>query len=212
MLRRGDAYTAGLFRQSEDQREAGAPPAWMSYVTVEDADATAARAAELGGTVHAGPFDVQQAGRMAVLADPQGAVFAIWQPREHPGAGIVNEPGALSWNDLMTTDVDAATSFYGELFGWESDQVGDMPYWTLRNGGASNGGVMPIPEEQRAAGVPPVWNAYFAVDDLDTALRAVDEGGGAVLVGPVDMDAGRFAVARDPQGATFSLFAGRLDP
>jgi predicted enzyme related to lactoylglutathione lyase len=211
MLRRDGAYAAALYAQSEDQRKAGMPPAWVSYVTVQDADATATRAAELGATVLAGPFDVVQAGRMAVIADPQGAAFAVWQPREHIGAQIVNQPGALTWNDLLTTDVDAAATFYRDLLGWEVEQVGEMPYWMIRNGGASNGGLMPIPDDQRSAGVSPVWNAYFAVDDLDEALRTVQAGGGELVAGPIDMDAGRFAAVRDPQGAALSLFAGRLD-
>jgi predicted enzyme related to lactoylglutathione lyase len=162
--------------------------------------------------VLAGPYDVAQAGRMAVIADPHGAALALWQPRDRAGAEVVNEPGALSWNDLLTTDVDAAAAFYRDLLGWEVEQIPGAPYWTIRNRGASNGGMMPMPDEPRAAGAPPAWNVYFAVADLDAALRTVQELGGALVAGPMEVPAGRFAVLRDPQGAVFSLVAGRLDP
>ena len=212
MLRRDGAYVAALYRQGDDQRDQGIPPAWTSYVTVADVDAASERVPALGGRVLAGPFDVLRAGRTAVIADPQGAALALWQPRDRPGAEVVNEPGALSWNDLITTDVEGARRFYGELLGWEVEQIPGAPYWTIRNRGARNGGMMPMPEPQRAAGMPPAWNAYFAVEDVDDALRTVQDSGGGIVVGPTAVPAGRFAVLRDPQGAVFSVLAGELDP
>jgi predicted enzyme related to lactoylglutathione lyase len=113
----GDSV-AGLTPQAPQQREAGIRPHWFNYVTVASADDTAARTKELGGTVHAGPFDVMDIGRMAVIADPTGAMFGAWEPRSGIGAERVNEPGCLTWNDLATNDVDAATEFYSGLFGW----------------------------------------------------------------------------------------------
>src|SRR5579863_10304413 len=109
MMLVGDKPVAAISAQPEQQREAGVPPMWNSYVTVEDADATAARAGELGGNVHAPPFDVMDVGRMAVIADPQGAFFEVWQPKLHIGANLVNGPGLLSWNELHTNDLDGAT-------------------------------------------------------------------------------------------------------
>jgi len=212
MLRRDGANVAALYQQGDDQREQGMAPMWLSYVSVDAVDALAERVPALAGTVLRRPFDVLQAGRMAVVADPQGAVLLLWQPRGHHGADVVNEPGALSWNDLLTTDVDGAAAFYGELLGWEIEQVPGAPYWTIRNGGRSNGGIMPMPEEQRAAGMPTTWNAYFAAEDLDDALATAQEVGGALLLGPMAVPAGRFAVLRDPQGAVFSLLTGDLDP
>jgi predicted enzyme related to lactoylglutathione lyase len=213
MLRLGGADVAGLSEQPEHERSQGVPPHWNCYVTVDDADAVAARAAELGGTVLAPPFDVLDSGRMAVVADPQGAVLCLWQARAQIGAKVVNVPGALTWNDLITTDPEAAARFYGDLFGWTIGRVAPgEPYWTIDNRGTANGGVMEQPPELRQAGVPPVWNAYFAVEDLDAALATAQEAGGAVVFGPMEVPSGRFAVVRDPQGAVFSLVAGQLDP
>jgi len=184
------------------------PPHWSSYVAVADADAAAARARELGTAVVAEPFDVFDSGRMAVIQDPQGAFLNLWQAREHIGARLVNAPGAMSWNDLATPDPPAAAAFYGELFGWRAEEVpeSDGRYWSIHNGERLNGGLMPAPPGQ-----PPAWNVYFAVDDLDAALATVGEAGGGVVVEPMEVPAGRFAFARDPQGAHFALFTGQLD-
>jgi len=142
-LRGKDA--AAISPQPQQQAEAGVPPMWNSYITVEDADATAARAGELGATVHAPPFDVMDVGRMAVIQDPQGAFFMLWQPKSHIGAGLVNEPGALCWNELQSPDVDASATFYGDLFGWETQQFEGSPdpYLVVMNNGRGNGAISP---------------------------------------------------------------------
>src|ERR1019366_4597228 len=114
----GGKNVAAIAPQPQQQRDAGVPPVWNSYVSVESADAAAERAEELGGTVHAPAFDVMEVGRMAVMQDPQGAYFMVWQPRQHFGAALVNAPGALVWNELACTDLDASTAFYSGLFGW----------------------------------------------------------------------------------------------
>jgi uncharacterized protein len=181
------------------------PPHWNCYVAVADADASATRAAELGAQVVAEPVDVFDAGRMAVIRDPQGAFVSVWQARDSIGARLVNEVGALSWNDLLTPDVDGSARFYGDLFGWRAQEAGEG-YFTLYNGDAMNGGLMQAPPGQF-----PAWNAYFAVDDLDAALERVGDLGGGRVVEPMEVPAGRFAAVRDPQGAVFSLFSGRLD-
>jgi predicted enzyme related to lactoylglutathione lyase len=211
MARVGGRYVAGLSAQPPAQRDAGVPPAWLSYVTVADVDGAAARAAELGGTVHAGPFDVLDVGRMAVVQDPQGAWFALWEPRRHIGAELVNAPGAMCWNQLTAPDVDGAKAFYGGLFGWTTDEPDfSPPYWMILNGDRLNGGLMAPPPEQ--TGGPAYWLTFFAVDDLDAAVTRVGELGGRLLhpVTSLDPDA-RFAVAADPQGAVFALYAGKLD-
>lgn len=205
----GGRNVAAIGPQPEAQRQAGVPPIWQSYVSVESADAAAARAAELGGTVHAGPFDVMEAGRMAVIQDPQGAFFMVWEPRENIGAGLVNAPGAFSWNELATPDIEGARSFYGGLFGWTFEEMpGPQPYVVIKNGGANNGGIRPL----EPAGMPPNWTVYFAVEDIDAGLARVRELGGNVFMGPMDIAMAKIGVVQDPQGAVFVLYAGELEP
>jgi predicted enzyme related to lactoylglutathione lyase len=202
---------AGLFPMPEDQRAAGIPPYWTSYVSVEDVDATAQRVSALGGTVMAQPFDVAGTGRMAPVHDPQGAVFALWQAGPEIGAELVNDPGALCLNQLNTSDPEAAQRFYSDLFGWEVRQATDdpQPYWGIWNGGALNAGMMRLAPEAQA---PPHWLVYFTVEDLDAAVGTIGEQGGTVVVAPMPIQAGRIAVASDPQGGYFALFEGPVDP
>jgi predicted enzyme related to lactoylglutathione lyase len=210
MMRVGGRDVAAISPQPEQQRAAGVPPLWNSYITVEDADATAARAKELGATVHAPAFDVMEAGRMAVIQDPQGAHFLLWQPRGHIGAGLVNAPGALVWNELASPDLDASSAFYGGLFGWTVApfEAGPTPYLSIKNGEANNGGMRELTPD----GSPPHWLVYFGVADLDAALETVSRLGGNKLMGPQDIQIARIAVVRDPQGAVFALYAGELEP
>jgi uncharacterized protein len=200
---------AAISPQPQVQRDAGVPPLWNSYVSVQSADAVAQRAGELGATVHAPPFDVFEAGRMAVMQDPQGAHVLVWQPRQHFGAALVNAPGALVWNELNTPDVNASSSFYGDLFGWEIapfDGAGE-PYLSIKNAGANNGGV----RELAMPGVPPHWLVYFGIEDIDAGIAKVEELGGGVMAGPIDIQIAKIAVVRDPQGGTFALYAGELE-
>jgi uncharacterized protein len=185
----------------------GQPPAWSTYVCVEDADATVAKAKQAGGSVMVEPMDVLDYGRMAFLVDPTGAAIGLWQPGRNVGAGLVNEPGALSWNELETRDTAAAKAFYAAVFGWgfedhEMPGMGTYTEWKL--GDASIGGMADIggrvPDE-----VPAHWMVYFAVDDADAAVEQIKAGGGEVRFGPVDIPAGRFAMAADPFGAAFAV-------
>jgi predicted enzyme related to lactoylglutathione lyase len=152
------------------------------------------------------PFDVLGAGRMAVFADPTGAVLSVWQPLRHPGAGVVNEPGALCWNELTTRDVEAATRFYEAAFGWrgETTEYGSTTYTEWKLGERAIGGMIRMNDEW-PADVPAHWMVYFAVEDADAAATKVEELGGTVPVAPTDTPAGRFAVVNDPQGALFSI-------
>lgn len=199
----------GLYRTDQT------PPAWFSFVSVEDADATTARAAGLGATVSMPPFDVEEHGRIAVVADPTGAALALWQPRSHFGARLVNDPGALCLNQLNTTDPEKAEEFYSALFGWRFTPVGDdqQAYWGIFNptpeGDALNGGMMPLPPEATAASH---WLCYFTAEHLEASLAQIGASGGTVLFGPMPIPSGRIAGAVDPQGAVFALFAGRVDP
>jgi predicted enzyme related to lactoylglutathione lyase len=207
----GDEVCA-LYEQRAEQREQGITPYWFSYVSVEDADEIAARARELGGTVFGEAFDVLDAGRLAVVQDPAGAVFGAWQPRAFIGAHRVNDPGCLTWNELQTSDPETAATFYAGLFGWDTEPIeedGKLAYVMIRNAGSSNGGIMPVTEQP--GGAPPHWLAYFTVPSCDGAVARAQELGGEALAGPFDIGAGRIAVVRDPQGATFALFEGETD-
>ena len=193
------------------ERSDGTPPAWLSYVSVEEVHASSARAGDLGAAVVQEPFDVMDAGRMALLRDPTGAILALWQPGRHPGAALVNDPGAMCLNQLNTTDPETAQRFYHALFGWRIEFVGteQQPYWGLYNADALNGGMMPLPPETQA---PPHWLVYFTAADLDAAAEAIGRLGGRLLVAPMAIPSGRIAVAEDPQGAAFALFEGEVDP
>ncbi|MGD0452496.1 MAG: VOC family protein [Solirubrobacteraceae bacterium] len=199
---------AAIAAQPQQQRDAGVPPLWNSYVSVLDADAVAECAKELGAAVHAPPFDVMTVGRMAVIQDPQGAYFMLWQAREHIGAELVNAPGALVWNELQSPDLDASAAFYGDLFGWKIEESAGMAdaYLTIKNGDANNGGMRELTPP-----APPSWLTYFGVEDVDDALAKVDELGGSKLAGPIDIQIAKIAVVADPQGAVFALYAGELE-
>lgn len=189
------------------------PGHWNNYVTVTSADETVAKAQQLGANVIEKPFDVMESGRMAVLADPDGAMLCVWEPREHIGAGRVNDPGCMGWNELQTGDPQTAAAFYSSLFGWKTEpmeQDGATVYVTIKNqAGWVNGGMMPISEQQGDA--PPFWMTYFIVDSCDDAVARVKELGGEVLAGPMEPGAGRIAVVSDPQGAVFAVFEGETD-
>ncbi len=201
---------AAISPQPQQQRDAGVPPAWNSYITVENADQALSRAAELGGIVHAPAFDVMEAGRMGVVQDPQGAYFLVWQPGQNIGAGLVNAPGALCWNELGSPDPEASARFYGDLFGWTTTPMegADPPYLVIENDGHSNGGIRP----PAPPGTPPFWLVYFGCEQIDAALAKVSELGGNVLVGATDIGIAKIGVAQDPQGAVFALYDGRMDP
>jgi predicted enzyme related to lactoylglutathione lyase len=209
MQLRDGKHVAAIAGQPQQQREAGVPPLWNSYVWVDDADDAVARAVELGATAHAPAFDVMQAGRMAVIQDPQGAYFMLWQPREHRGAQLVNAPGALVWNELQSPDPDASGAFYSALFGWEVEQFPGMDrvYLSIKNAGANNGAIAELSQP----GAPPNWLVYFGTEDTEAALAKVVELGGSVLAGPIDIGIAKIGVVADPQGAVFALYAGELE-
>ena len=206
----------------------GGPPmaTWNTYIWVDSADETTAKVKGAGGNVLMEPFDVMDAGRMAVLADPEGAVFCVWQAKQHKGAQIVNEAGSVSFNGLNTRDPEAAKAFYGAVFGWSTmDLGGGGEMWTLPGYGdhlerddpglrervAELGGptgfedvvasLNPIPAEQPE--VPAHWSVTFAVDDADATAAKAAELGGQVAVAPFNAPWVRMTVLSDPQGATF---------
>lgn len=180
-------------------------PVWATYFAVEDADASALAIQEAGGTVLFEPTDIFDSGRMAIVAAPGGEVFGIWQAKEHIGAEVVNEHGSVSWNELMTDDVDGALKFYEAAFGHVSataDMGGGMMYSTLAADGRQVAGVMEKPDP----GIPNSWAVYFFVDDTEEALKKVSENGGSILFGPQETPGvGMLGGATDPHGAYFSV-------
>jgi uncharacterized protein len=210
MLRHGGSEVAILYMQQPEARAAGAPPHWTSYISVEDADATAARAAELGGAaVFREPFDVLDAGRVAAIRDPTGAIVSLWQPRSRIGAMLVNDVGALCWNELATTDVERAKAFFHDLLGWEYESA-EGGYVSIRNSGTLNGGMREQSERER--GIPPGWLPYFTVENTDDAAYRAKRLGGRRLAPATEVRAGRLAVVADPQGAALAVFEGKTDP
>ncbi|MBD0696157.1 VOC family protein [Streptomyces sp. CBMA123] len=180
------------------------PTVWTSYLAGSDAQATQDAIVAAGGTLLVPVMDVGSLGRMLIAADPQGAVFGVWQAVDFSGAQVVNEPGALTWNELHTSDIKGATAFYGEAFGIEMEPVeGDIEYWELKIGGRPVGGATLLSNDP--PGTPAHWLTYFAVDDVDSTVDALVRTGGTVLAPPFDMVAGRMAVAADPQGAPFAM-------
>jgi predicted enzyme related to lactoylglutathione lyase len=157
---------------------------------------------------------MSSAGLIGVVIDPTGAMLFLWQPKEHIGAGRVNEPGCLTWNELGTTDPDAAAGFYTELFGWGTETM-EGPggaHTILKVGERSNGGIREQSSDERNAGMPPNWLPYIAVESADAAVAKAEELGGGVLMRPMDLpNQGRIAALRDPQGAAFAAAEGETD-
>jgi len=220
-IRGGDVAAVGSIPEG-----APAEATWNTYIWVDSADATAARVRDAGGGVVTEPFDVMDSGRMAVLTDPEGAAFCVWQANEHKGAQIVNEHGSLNFNDLSTRDVDTAKAFYGAVFGWELLELDSGLLWTLPgygdhlerdNPGLREGmaqmsapkgfedvvaSLAPIADDQ--PDVRPHWGVTFAVDDADAVAGKATELGGDVIVPPIDAPWVRMTVVSDPQRARFT--------
>jgi predicted enzyme related to lactoylglutathione lyase len=199
----GDDSVAAIAPQSPELAAAGAPPMWNTYLAVDSVDEAAAKVGPAGGTVAMEPFDVMDAGRMAFVLDPSGAAVALWQAGNHIGSTLVNEPGTVVWNELITDNAAAAT-FYEQVLGMTTAtaEMGGNKYTMFQVGGKEVGGTTP----PQMPGVPNHWHVYFAVADADASAAKVTELGGSVMVPPFDTPIGKMAVVTDPQGAVFSLF------
>jgi len=185
------------------------PPMWATYVSTDDADGVAAKARDAGAMVLVEPMDIMDAGRMAFVMHPAAGAIGMWQPKRHMGAQLVNEPGALTWNELQTRDPDGAKAFLSATFGWQPDDqdFGGMTYTVLNLGDAGIGGMMRMSDEVPAE-APAFWMTYFEVADCDASAAKAQELGGAVVVQPADIPGvGRFAIITDPAGATFGVIA-----
>lgn len=200
----------GVMAMPEEARDEGAPPHWLAYVSVDDVDATVSKATDLGGSVVMPAMDVEKVGRLAILRDPQGAMFAVFRPEgEMPGPEGGPRPGDISWYELATTDRQAALGFYGQLFGWkktdEFDMGDDGLYEMYGKGGETFGGIFNKTAEMAG---PPQWLLYAMVDDVGRAVEAVQQSGGRVLNGPMEVPGGdHVAQIMDPQGAVFAVHA-----
>jgi uncharacterized protein len=186
----------------------GFPPHWNSYVTVTSADDASERARVLGGTVVEEPFDVMEAGRMAMIQDPTGATLCVWQPGRSIGATRVNDPGCLTWNELHSPEPGAALEFLTGLFGWGSQEMANdegPAYTVVQVGDRSNGGVMAA-----QPGEPPHWIPYFTVENRDESADRAAELGGRSYV-RIEMPQGKIAFLSDPQGAPFGIWEGETD-
>jgi uncharacterized protein len=190
------------------QMNPDAPTAWMTYVNVDSADDAVAKVSANGGTVLMPPMDVMDAGRMSVVADPSGAVIGIWQPKQHVGAQVANEPGSYCWSELITTDLDASKAFYKAVFGWDAEDAGPpggpVAYTEWKLMGRSVGGMMAKSPDMPAE-MPPNWVVYFAVADTDATVAKAQELGALLFMGPTDIEPGRFAVLSDNVGAVFNV-------
>jgi predicted enzyme related to lactoylglutathione lyase len=193
--------------------EGGPPPVWTTYLAVDQLEPVVERATDAGATVLMPPMDVADNGRLAVLADPTGAVFGLWQSGTHTGAMIADEPGTMTWNEVMSRDWEKAKEFYGAVFGFTfGDMSGEgFQYATLDLDGRPVGGIGELPEEM-PADIPAHWMTYFAVDDADAAVARVRELGGEVRMEPQDTPYGRMAVVAGPAGEVFSLMGPAPSP
>lgn len=192
-----------LYNMQDSERQMGLPTHWNTYVCVDSADETAAKAEKLGAKILMAPFDVMEHGRASVIQDPTDAVFIVWEPKNHRGARVIDEDNAFCWYELATNDTAAAKSFYTNLFGWSTKDSPEYIEW--QRDGKSIGGLMKIQPEWGP--VPPNWIDYVMTNDLDAKCESVKANGGKVVVGPIDIpQTGRFATVQDPQGGHFSIF------
>lgn len=216
MFRKDGKDVAGLGGQPPGFGD-DVPAIWNSYINVDHLDETIEKWTSEGGSVVMPAMDVMTSGRMAFVADPEGAVVALWQPGDHIGAGVFGEAGTMSWNELATRDSAAARAFYGEVLGWGFEESDATPseYWLInlpsKEPGHAyaedelNGGIISMTEEWGE--MPAHWMVYFTVDDTDATVEKLQDLGGDVAVAPFDSDVGRMSVVRDPQGAAFTVIA-----
>lgn len=202
MFKLDDESVAALSPMMPGSAEQGIPPAWTNYITVDDVDTIMDPIKENGGTIVHGPMDVFDNGRMLILQDPTGAHVALWQPKSQIGAGVVNKPGAMMWNELATRDLEKAKGFYKKVFGWEYETNEDG-YVSIKNNGRYNGGMMAMDESYGE--MPSVWTVYFNVEDLDASIKKVEELGGKVMVKAEAPGVGPFAVINDSTGASLTI-------
>lgn len=206
MFRLDGKSVAGMGQMGEEMKSQGAPPIWNNYVSVADLSSVVERAAQLGGSAMMQPMQVMEAGHMAIIADPGGAMLSLWQPNQHFGAERVNEVGCCCWNELATRDMDSAKTFYGELFGWtyEKNDASPSEYYIIKHQDRMAGGMIKMDENWGE--MPPTWGVYFTVADVDASCETLRGLGGSVMVEPFEAPpAGKIAVVGDANGGAFNL-------
>ncbi len=202
---------AGIGQMSKEMIDQGVPSTWNTYVSVDDIKAAEAKIRSLGGTLMFDTIDVFDAGRMTWAQDSEGAVFALWQPQNHAGSEITNVPGSFCWNERATRDLSGVKAFYGELFGWTFKDEDAQPMSMIHNQGREMGHAIVMSEQWGP--VPPHWNVYFAVSSCDDCIAQAERSGGAKIMGPIDIPAGRFSMLKDPNGAMFYVIQlSEIDP
>ncbi|MGF1582991.1 MAG: VOC family protein [Gemmataceae bacterium] len=196
----------GIGQTSEEMKAAGVPPMWNNYINVDDVEAVVNKAVELGGEVIVPVTQVMESGSLAFIKDPTGGVVGFWQPNEHCGATLVNDPNTFCWNEFNTPDIEKAKDFFGKLLGWEFELNSSAPntYYIIKVGENQNGGLLQMTEEWQ--GVPPHWMVYFTTSDIQASVAKWSELGGQVCIPPFDIPIGKICVVTDPQGAALSLF------
>ena len=207
MFEKDGNSVCGLYQMDAAMQQQGYPPYWLSHISVQNVDDSTEKARTLGGIVLQAPCDVMESGRMSLIQDPTGAVVSLWQPKQHIGAGLANEPATFCWNELQTKQLEAATGFYTQLFGWttrKSTNALGGDYIEFLQGERSAAGMLEIQADWGE--VPPNWVVYFAVTNCDATLEKAKAIGGHVDMAPIDLeDVGRFAIIQDPQGAYFTV-------
>ena len=208
MLQQSEASVGAMFELTPATGLGHIPPNWSGYVLVQDVDASTKRAEKLGATVMKPPFDVMEMGRMSILSDPTGAMINLWQAKGGGAQASIDyrAPGRVCWCEQQSRDVDAATRFYAELFGWRVQRKGG-DYAQFFSGEAPLGGFFDLTKQPQLSHVPACWVLYFATDDVDASAQRVKTLGGQIHMPAMDMEGvGRMAVVADPQGAAFVLF------
>jgi uncharacterized protein len=200
----GKEVAAAAPKMSPDQ-----PEQWVTYVSVEDAKATAAKAAKAGARILMDPMEVPESGSMAILMDPAGAVIALWQPAAHKGAELFNSPGSMGWNELATREVATAARFYEAVFGWEPHTTGEgaAAYTEFKQGERHIAGMIDMELKGLPKEIPPHWLPYFMVDDCAASAARAEQLGGKVMSPPMKISEGTFAVITDPKGAAFAILS-----
>jgi predicted enzyme related to lactoylglutathione lyase len=211
MFKKAGKTVAAASNQQAAQREAGVPPMWNAYFTVYDLDDRTKVAEQAGGTVHAGPFDVFDSGRMSVVQDPSGAFFSMWEPKESIGSEVMNEPNTLTWTESVQQDIAAGRKFYSDVFGWDFDlmDMGDgKTYSVCKVGDERVAGLM----EPLGPDMPSFWLIYFEVSDCEAAVDKARDLGAQIMRETTPIPGvGRFALINDPQGAGFGFLEGQQE-
>lgn len=206
MLQQQGLDIAAMYQMEEERLKNKMPSHWLNYIAVDDVDSTVVKAKSLGAEVIAGPHDVADAGRMAIFYEPNGAMFAVWQAKQHGGAKLRDQVGTMCWHELATNDAQKSRQFYQQLFGWHSviEDMDGMEYTIFNKEGIQVAGMLEMTDEWD--GMPAHWMTYFEVANCDESVAKVEALGGTVCVPATDIDnVGRFSVITDPQGGFFSL-------